>query len=328
MQQIRELVAAIQSSQPGTVDSISEVLGSKPEDVHSAIEWLRSTGIEITRAGDGSLRLLSDISLLSNEAVRCQLDDTSSRLLGSLHILDVIDSTSDWLKSIKSMSRVPGEVCLAEFQRSGRGRHGRQWQSAYGSGLCLSISWCLSNDASSVSGLSLAMAVAVSRFLSQLGMFDHQLKWPNDVLIGDRKLAGILVEIVEATKKQTDVVIGIGMNVHQPGRVHDQVDRPMVDLSTTMPDNTLDRSQLAGLLIHHCLMVLHEFTHNGFDSLRDEWQQRDALRGRHVRMKYGDNSLEGRASGISACGKLRLDTAQGLVELSGGEVSIVRTGRE
>lgn len=249
----------------------------------------------------------------------------SRALLTRLLLVDEVDSTNSAIKRMDPAARSSGLCMIANQQTAGRGRHGRRWISAPGGCLMLSLYWQFEQAIERLSALPLAVAVAISRALSDLGINRHCLKWPNDVELDGRKLAGILIETDRIKADHCSVICGVGLNLQQPAEIRDQIGRPMVDLLDCLPDNSADRNRIAGLLLGHLCLMMHELTHSGFSAILDEWRQRDALAGRTVTSHGRERPISGRASGIDDQGLLMLATEQGMHHLASGEVSLSPT---
>jgi BirA family transcriptional regulator, biotin operon repressor / biotin---[acetyl-CoA-carboxylase] ligase len=212
--------------------------------------------------------------------------------------LRLTDSTNERAKELARTGAPHGTLVTAAEQSAGRGRQGRSWTAPPGHALLMSL---VVRDPTEL--LPLAAAVAVCEALPEL---DCRIKWPNDVWIERRKLAGILVE---GRPQEGWAVLGIGLNVRSAPS-----DLPATCLSDHDPDATTDGAltRLLGTL------------DRGLAASRDEvlgaWRQRDALRGETVRWTDG----EGTAAGIDDSGALLVDTPDGRVSLDAGEVHLLR----
>ncbi len=262
----------------------------------------------------------------SEAMIRGVMPPHSRSLLTELMLVDEVDSTNSALKRVELESRQSGLCMIANQQTAGRGRHGRRWMSAPGCCLMMSLYWQFDQPIEQLSALPLAVAVAISRSLSDLGMNRHRLKWPNDILVDGRKLAGILVETDQMQANRCSVICGVGLNLQQPPDIHQQIGRPMVDLVDCLPDNSADRNRIAGLLLGHLCLLMNEIAQMGFSSILDEWRQRDALAGKAVISHSRLERISGRASGIDEQGMLLVATEQGMQHLASGEVSLSPNG--
>ena len=195
-----------------------------------------------------------------------------------------------------------------------------------GASLTFSLLWRFQSGASALSGLSLAVGVALVRALHSLGIPEVKLKWPNDLLVHDleqyRKLAGILIELQGDMDGNSAAVIGIGVNLRLSEPLQQQIDQPVADLAS-ITGVQVDPNLLLGVLLNDLTNVLCEFERDGFDSLREEWMQHHAFHQQTVRLLLPNGEeIQGEINGIAADGVLLVQTAAGLQRFSAGEISL------
>jgi BirA family biotin operon repressor/biotin-[acetyl-CoA-carboxylase] ligase len=219
-------------------------------------------------------------------------------------------------------------TCVAaNLQSNGRGRRGRNWQAGLGASLTFSLLWRFQCGASALSGLSLAVGVALIRALHSLGISRAQLKWPNDVLIINsqpvpEKLAGILIELQGDMEGPSAAVIGIGINLNLPFKLKQQIDQAVTDIASVAPQS-IDPNLLLGTLLKHLAQVLSQFEQHGFTSLRDEWTGHHAFHQQAVRMLHPDGrETVGTVVGVADDGILLVNSALGEQRFSSGEISL------
>ncbi len=231
----------------------------------------------------------------------------------------VIASTNAFLLK-NNQSLTNGTICLAEQQTAGRGRRGRTWQSSFAGQIIMSIYWQLPDNVA-IEGLSLVIGVAVAETLRKSGINEVQLKWPNDLLLEGRKLAGILVEIApkKTGNSNFELVIGIGINVNLG---ESQIDQPWSQLSDVLPN--VDRSQVIVETIRNIYRHLQQFEQNGLDkNFRMQWAALDSYINEPVRILQGENVIEGINRGIDENGNIIIQKANGeVMKFNGGEVSL------
>ncbi|MBC3304242.1 bifunctional biotin--[acetyl-CoA-carboxylase] ligase/biotin operon repressor BirA [Pseudomonas sp. SWRI18] len=236
-----------------------------------------------------------------------------------IHISDSIDSTNtEGLRLADSGCPAPFLV-LAEQQTAGRGRRGRKWVSPYAQNVYYSLVLRIESGLSQLEGLSLVVGLAVMRALRESGVQGAALKWPNDVLVGQKKIAGILLELVGDPADICHVVLGIGINVNM--RRADEVDQQWtsVQLETGSP---VDRNALVAQLSMQLQAYLERHKMDGFVSLQEEWEQNHAWQGRSVSLIAGVNQIDGDVLGVDHQGALRL-SVNGVEKIySGGELSL------
>lgn len=247
-------------------------------------------------------------------------------LLGPLAVRFDVDalaeasSSSDLLLERAARGAGSGSVLVVDRQTSGRGRRGRNWVSAPESSLTFSLLWRFEGGVERLAGLSLAAGVAVVRALQDIGVQDARLKWPNDVLLAGRKLAGILVEL-SSERRGMLAVIGIGINL-QPPLADSLLDIPAAALAACLPAIP-DRHLLLAALLQNLAPILDRFSAGGFAVLRDEWQSLHAWQDLPVRILHdGKLELEGICRGADADGALLVETAAGIRRCLSGDLSL------
>ena len=189
------------------------------------------------------------------------------------------------------------------MQRAGRGRRGKSFLSPLGN-IYLSVCWLTKRSPAELGALSLAMGVAVAETLETVGV-EVALKWPNDILFRDKKMAGILVE-TEKRDEAWMVVVGVGINVLLTPS-HQESDRWTNVSQATR--RVVDRNRLAGELISRILVGLDLFDRKGFSAFRARWNARHAMAGKRVRLTSEDHSTEGIALDVDETGAFRLEIA-------------------
>jgi len=208
----------------------------------------------------------------------------------------------------------------AQRQTAGRGRAGRPWLAADDGALTFSLAWKLTLSPQALSGLSLAVGVALARQLAARGVA-VQLKWPNDLLRDGAKLAGILIETAADRRERGAlwVVIGVGLNLAQGDELGAQLGRAAADIGQPQADR---EAWMAALLAGLCEM-LPVFECEGFAPFAQEWNGFDAYAGCEVNiLDRGEVLHHGRAVGVDEAGRLLLDTAAGRVTVMAGDVSL------
>lgn len=242
--------------------------------------------------------------------------------LFNLEILDQADSTNRVLMQKAALGAAAGSCVLAEMQTAGRGRRGRSWLAGLGGGLTFSLLWRFEQGAGFLSGLSLAVGVAVVRVLRAAGLRDAMLKWPNDVLCQNRKLGGILIEMQGDLTGPCAVVIGVGLNLKLKPALLEQIDQPVADMYT-FTQRLPERNLLMAALLAELGNVLAEFGQSGFSALRHEWKDYHCYQDEPVRMLMPNGTQEeGKVLDVAEDGALLLESGGGLKRYTSGEVSL------
>lgn len=229
-------------------------------------------------------------------------------------------SSSDLLLERAARGAASGSVLVVDRQTAGRGRRGRQWQSSPEGSLTFSLLWRFDGGIERLAGLSLAVGVALARAFATLGVAEARLKWPNDVLLAGRKLAGILVEL-SSERRGMVAVIGIGVNLLPPP-AGGKLDTPAAALADVLPALP-DRHLLLATLLAELAPALDRFAADGFAALRDDWQALHAWQGRAVDvLRDGRVELAGSCLGADADGALLIDTGRGIARCLSGDLSL------
>ena len=317
---IRErLIAQLASGQFVSGQAIGEMFGISRTAIAKHINAIEKMGIDVFRVTGKGYRLAEPLLLLNKSAIaeHCQ----RQALNPNIETHSVIDSTNTFL-----LRRIPnqvqkGQICVAEFQSAGRGRRGRTWVSPFGSHIYFSMYWYFEQGMAAAMGLNVVVALAISDALSNLYQLEAQLKWPNDIYLNDKKLAGILIELEGQALEPCHSVIGIGLNVNMPSQMAEKIDQPWSDIQSNV-SSKVDRNQLVGELII-CLnkrLAAHE--ESGLASMLNDWQSRDKFLNQQVTLISGERETKGICRGINAQGALLLEQ-QGVVKpIYGGEISL------
>lgn len=248
----------------------------------------------------------------------------------TLRHLDQIDSTNasmlEWAAGGEPYRASHRSLVTAEWQAQGRGRRGREWHAGLGDGLMFSFLWRSGRPAAQLSGLSLAVGVALVQGLRAMGLARAQVKWPNDIQVAGAKLAGVLIELA-GDKFASDVlgpstaVIGVGINVQGGEDLTRQVGQPVTDLHAHL--GPVDRNELLLRLIAALDADLARFERDGFVAFHDDWQACHAHQDQLVCIQSGQGeSISGVARGVDAQGALLLETPAGMRSFHSGEVSL------
>jgi BirA family biotin operon repressor/biotin-[acetyl-CoA-carboxylase] ligase len=182
--------------------------------------------------------------------------------------------------------------------------------------------WRFDCGAAALSGLSLAVGVALIRALNQVGIVTAELKWPNDVHVDNKKLAGILIDLQGDLDGPSAAVIGVGININLPEQVRNHIDQPVIDLKQ-LSDTDVNQNQLLGGILKCFADVLRQFEQYGFIGIKEEWIRYHAYQQKSVRMLMPDGrAIEGKVTGIADDGILIVETALGKQRFSAGEISL------
>ncbi|MCW8276049.1 bifunctional biotin--[acetyl-CoA-carboxylase] ligase/biotin operon repressor BirA [Pseudomonas sp. PCH199] len=234
-------------------------------------------------------------------------------------VFDSIDSTNaEGLRAIERLQAAPFLV-LAERQTAGRGRRGRKWASPFAENIYYSLVLRVEGGMRQLEGLSLVVGLAVMHALRELGVPGVGLKWPNDVLVGQKKIAGILLELVGDPADVCHVVLGVGINVNM--QMTDEVDQQWTSMRLES-GKMFDRNRLVAELGMTLQKYLARHQAGGFCAIQAEWEQNHLWQGRAVSLIAGVNQIDGEVLGIDSQGALRLKVDGVEKVFSGGELSL------
>jgi len=290
--------------------TLSEALKRAPE-----------MGIELFSVPGKGYRVAEPIDFLDAAAISSELARHDKRL--RLDVVDEIESTSTRVLQLAASGATSGTCIAAEWQSTGRGRRGRAWISRLGGSLTFSMLWRFERGAGHLGGLSLAVGEAVARALSECGVPRVQVKWPNDVVVDLRKLAGILVETSGEIQGPSVAVIGVGVNHRLSERVLDRIDQPVTDV-WQCAGSPPSRSDLLARMLVTLASSLDAFDRSGFSASRDAWRALHAYQGRRVRVTPGrDAPFDAEVVDVAPDGALVVSTADGrTIPLASAEITL------
>lgn len=310
---------------------MGQALGVSRTAVWKQLQKLEAMGLQLESVKGKGYRVPAGFELLDFKKISQQLTGAASKQLNELQIHQSLNSTNKQASLLISrqhsqQSTATGRVIVSEYQTAGRGRRGKQWVSPFASNLYLSIIWDFDQGATALQGLSLGIGVAASRALKEFNVGSVQLKWPNDIYIDNKKLGGILLEMVGDPGGQCTVIIGIGINHRMPEASGQAIDQKWTDL-TSSSAQFISRNILAGSIINHCFEILSDFQQQGFAAYRDEWQAIDAFKGKKAVISTAKDAVEGMPLGVDELGALKMEMDNGEIKhFIGGELSLRALG--
>ncbi len=282
------------------------------------------TGLHISAVRGRGYRLEQPLELLDRGEIEGYLGGIVGTRLRNFWLLADVDSTNNFISRQPHPPIGTGVACAAEYQSAGRGRRGRTWQSPYGANLALSIGWNFDLPLAALSGLSLAVGVALAEVMEEQGLDDHRLKWPNDLHLYGRKLAGILVEAFGETEGPALAVVGVGMNLHMPKHMSHAIDQPWIDLHTAGLRD-ISRNRLAARVLEKLVATCGFYAGEGLQAFLPGWRRFDGYLGQDVVLVSGRTRYSGRYVGIRDDGALLLERDGAQRAFHAGEVSLRST---
>ncbi|WP_122318562.1 bifunctional biotin--[acetyl-CoA-carboxylase] ligase/biotin operon repressor BirA [Pseudomonas cichorii] len=295
---------------------LGDVLGVSRSAVWKQLQQLEAElSVEIHKVRGRGYRLAHPISLLSSSSI-----SQSGLPSGwSVHVASSIDSTNAEAVRLIGQAAAMPMLVLAERQTAGRGRRGRKWVSPFGENLYYSLALRVDGGMRQLEGLSLLVGLAVMQVLRDCGVKGAGLKWPNDVLVGKRKIAGILLELIGDPADVCHVVIGVGINVNMQSSADVDQSWTSLRLETGVLS---DRNDLAVRISQKLDALLARHREQGFAAFQAEWEQGHLWQGCAVTLLSGVEVVEGIVLGVDVLGALRLDVAGVEKSFSGGELSL------
>lgn len=318
---LRQLLDLLSDGQFHSGEELGILLGVSRAAVWKHLQKLESLGIKLLSIKGRGYCIDGGLDLLDLNKIQTNL--TSSLPL-KLTLFPQIDSTNSYLMRRENSTM---HVCLAEFQSAGRGRRGRVWVSPFAQNIYCSIGWGFEGGVAALEGLSLVVGLVIVRTLQRYGVSGLELKWPNDVLYQDKKLAGVLIEMTGDPAGYCQVVIGMGINVAMGDDQAHAIGQPWIELRSILERQGLpyiSRNLLVAKLIDELMLILNDYEKTGFVGYCAEWQSLNAHAGQVVELRNGNLVCSGLCLGVSGVGALILETEQGREVFHGGEISLRR----
>ncbi|MDU5770640.1 bifunctional biotin--[acetyl-CoA-carboxylase] ligase/biotin operon repressor BirA [Mixta calida] len=308
-----KLVAILADGEFHSGEQIGEQLGMSRAAINKHIQTLKEWGLDVFTVTGKGYCLPAPIELLDEDKINTALKQQG------VAVIPVIDSTNQYL--LERMNTLQtGDACVAEYQQAGRGRRGRQWFSPFGANLYLSMYWRLDQGPAAAMGLSLVIGIVIAEVLQQLGAEDVRVKWPNDLYLNDRKLAGILVEMTGKTGDAAQIVFGAGINLAMRSPDANVVNQGWINLQEA--GIAINRNELVSVLVNQLRRSLKEFEREGLTPFISRWQRLDNFINRHVKLLIGEREVLGIARGIDPQGGLLLEQDGVTKAWVGGEISL------
>ncbi|MGK7244548.1 bifunctional biotin--[acetyl-CoA-carboxylase] ligase/biotin operon repressor BirA [Buttiauxella agrestis] len=307
------LISILSDGEFHSGEHLGEQLGMSRAAINKHIQTLRDWGVDVFTVPGKGYSLPDPIQLLNEELIKSQIDT------GSIAVLPVIDSTNQYLLE-RLDTLQSGDACIAEYQQAGRGRRGRQWFSPFGANLYLSMYWRLEQGPAAAVGLSLVIGIVMAEVLQDLGAENVRVKWPNDLYLNNRKLAGILVELTGKTGDAAQIVIGAGINLAMRNVATDVINQSWINLQEA--GINIDCNALAIKIIKELRKALQLFEDEGLVPFLPRWESLDNFINRQVKLIIGEREIHGISRGINEQGGLLLEQDGVIKPWVGGEISL------
>ena len=308
-----KLISILADGEFHSGEQLGERLGMSRAAINKHFQTLRDWGVDVFTVPGKGYSLPEPIQLLDESFIRGQVKQ------GNVTVLSVIDSTNQYL--LERLSELQsGDACVAEYQQAGRGRRGRKWVSPFGANLYISMYWRLEQGPAAAIGLSLVIGIVMAEVLRDLGADQVRVKWPNDLYLHDRKLAGILVELTGKTGDAAQIVVGAGVNLVMRNTQAGEINQGWINLQEA--GVRINRNLLAARLITKLRIALQRFEQEGLTPFLSRWETLDNFINRPVKLIIGEKEIFGISRGIDSQGALLLEQDGDIKPWVGGEISL------
>lgn len=311
------LLAALSDGLPQHVSQLARVVGMKPQQLNGFWQQMPGHIRGLLRQHDGQWRLVRPLAVFAEESLQQMAGKQGFRA----QLKHECSSSNDEIMALarQSADLAHKALCVAHFQTKGRGRQGRSWVNRQGECLMFSLGWTFDRPQYELGSLALVVALACRRALADIGL-DVNIKWPNDLVVANDKLAGILIETARVENK-TVAVIGIGINFVLPKEVENATS--VQALFQTASKQGVSVKTLLNSVLAQLDVLLNEYAQNGFASCIGEYNAANRDTNRPVLLlQEGRIVHEGVVKGVDAQGALRLLTDKGEKTIVSGEISL------
>jgi BirA family transcriptional regulator, biotin operon repressor / biotin---[acetyl-CoA-carboxylase] ligase len=319
-----QILTALRSAGEGSISGseLAQKAGISRAAIWARIEELRFLGYEIEASPHEGYRLRSAPDALHADDLHSRLGKV--RVVGrDIRVFHETTSTNDVTEKLARDGVKEGAVVFAESQTKGRGRMGRHWVSPRAKGLWFSVLLRPKLRPMEATRLTIAAATALCRAIHAKTEISPQIKWPNDVLIRGKKIAGILTEMRAELDHVNYLVLGIGVDVNvSMSDLPSEVRKTATSLKIEA-GHAIDRAEMAIAILKELDRDYSRIAAGDFETVADEWEELCSTIGRDVRITVGDRVLQGRAESLDSDGALLLRTQHGRLErVIGGDVSL------
>jgi BirA family biotin operon repressor/biotin-[acetyl-CoA-carboxylase] ligase len=319
-----QILSALRAAGDGAVSGaeLSQRLGVSRAAIWARIEELRKLGYEIEASPHLGYRLLSAPDVLHADDLLSLLGKT--KVVGrDIRVFEETTSTNDIIEKLARDKVKEGAVVFAESQTKGRGRLGRKWISPARKGLWFSILLRPDFRPQETTQLTVASATALLRAIQLQTGLQPEIKWPNDILIGGKKVAGILTELSAELDRVKYVILGIGVDVNlNAGEFPTELRKLATSLKIETGTNC-NRAELAVQILRELDRDYQRICSGQFEAVANEWEEHCSTIGHEIVIRVGERQIRGRAESLAEDGALLVRTAHGHLErVTGGDVTL------
>jgi BirA family transcriptional regulator, biotin operon repressor / biotin---[acetyl-CoA-carboxylase] ligase len=318
-----KILSALRESPDGVSGAeLAEQLRISRAAIWSRIEELRQVGFDISASPHVGYRIVSEPDALLADDLIARLGKT--KIVGrDIQVFEQTTSTNDVIEKLARDGVKEGAVVFAELQTRGRGRLGRKWISPARKGLWFSILLRPDLRPQETTQLTVASATALSRAIESETNLQPEIKWPNDILIRGKKVAGILTELNAELDKVRYVILGIGIDANQNANEFTAELKKTATSLKIETGETVSRAELAATILRELDEDYSRICAGKFSAIADEWESNCVTIGKNVAVQTGGRKIRGRAESLDDDGALLLRTEHGHLErITGGDVTL------
>jgi BirA family biotin operon repressor/biotin-[acetyl-CoA-carboxylase] ligase len=318
-----KILSALRANPNGVSGAdLAEQLGVSRAAIWGRIEELRRLGYEIEAGPHFGYRLVSAPDVLHADDLLARLGKT--KVIGrDIRVFEQTTSTNDVIEKLARDGVKEGAVVFAESQTKGRGRLGRKWISPERKGLWFSVLLRPDLRPQETTQLTVASATALRRAIQSETGLHPEIKWPNDIVIGGKKVAGILTELSAELDQVRHVILGIGVDVNQGASEFPPELRKLATSLKIESGRAISRAELATAILRELDSDYARICGGLFAEVADEWQEHCKTIGRQVTIQIGERRIRGHAESLDDDGALLLRTDHGRLErITGGDVTL------
>lgn len=320
---VRDVLRQLAHGNAVSGEALARRMGVTRAAIWKQITALRALGLPIAAHTGAGYHLPWPLELLDAKRIAQPMDASAA----PVHVHWQLDSTQAELARIAPQAPDLA-VVLAESQSAGRGRRGRDWVCPPGLGITLSCFKRFDQGPAALAGLSIAMGVcAVQALASVDAAAGLQIKWPNDLVTPQGKLAGILIEVSGEYEGPCTARVGLGLNLRLTPEWRAQLQQPATDLAALCHGELPARNLLAARLIEHLRNGLLRFEDEGLAAFGAEFARLDGLAGQALTVHAGDGEYHGMGCGIDEHGALRVRVNDQVIRVVSDKVSVRRKSR-
>lgn len=315
-----QILKALHEAETVSGSELAEQAGVSRAAIWARIEELRGIGYEIDANPHQGYRLNATPDALHADDLLARIAPV--RTIGrDIRVFNETASTNDVIEKVARDGAPEGVVVFAESQTRGRGRMGRKWMSPPQKGLWFSVLLRPELRPESATQITVAMATGLARAIASVIGTAPEIKWPNDLLIGGRKIAGILTEMSAEMDRIKYVIVGIGLDVNLSKA---ELPAELREVATSLriaAGRPVDRPKLAASLLEELDRDYARVINGQFQQVAEEWEEQCVTLGKNVSISIGNRKVSGRAESIDPDGSLMVRTSHGRLErILGGDV--------